>query len=67
MTHNPQKDTFGAPMRIPWFSSNLHHELSEVLVIIRYSGPSIFLTMTDVILTTATAGTNTKIYISKQP
>jgi hypothetical protein len=54
-------------MRIPWFSSNLHHELSKVLVIIRYSGPSIFLTMTDVILTTATAGTNTKIYISKQP
>jgi hypothetical protein len=67
MTHSPQQDTFEATMRISWFSSNLCHELFNVPVIIRYSEPLIFLRMTDDVLTTATAGTNTQLYISDEP
>jgi len=31
MSHNPQQDTFEAPMRTSWFSSKLCHELFRVL------------------------------------
>jgi len=39
----------------------------RVLVIIWYSEPLIFPIMTDDILITATAGTNTQLYVSEQP
>jgi hypothetical protein len=66
-SHNPQQYIFEAPMGTSWFSSNLHHELLRVLVIIWYSEPLIFPIMTDDILITAIAGTNTQLYVSEQP